>query len=132
MARNNYFDKGDPYSEWHRSLDNKLGYIDIDSCGICLKCKAPLYLAETTFDVGQAWKATTTTEKLARLAGLPSFLIFYKVNDKREVIAFRIKQLTPEKYKENVFTNPETWVQAMELLQDRHNLICTKKDAVNG
>ena len=71
MARNNYFNKGDPYSEWHRSLDNKLGYIDIDSVGICLKCKAPLYLAETTFDVNQTWKATTTTEALARLAGLP-------------------------------------------------------------
>ena len=129
MARNNYFDKGDPYSEWHRSLDNKLGYIDIDSVGICLKCKTPLYLAETTFDVGQSYKATTTTEKLARLAGLPSFLIFYKVYENREIIGFRVKQLTPEKYKQNVFVNPETWVQAMELLQDRHNLICTKKDA---
>ena len=129
MARNNYFNKGDPYSEWHRNLDNKLGYIDIDSVGICLKCKAPLYLAETTFDVGQSYKATTTTEKLARLAGLPSFLIFYKVDENREIIGFRVKQLTPEKYKQNVFVNPETWVQAMELLQDRHNLICTKKDA---
>ena len=129
MARNNYFDKGDPYSEWHRNLENKLGYIDIDSVGICLKCKAPLYLAETTFDVNQKLKATTTTEKLARLAGLPSFLIFYKVNDKREVIAFRIKQLTPTKDQKEVYLKPSAWVQAMELLQDRHNLICTKKDA---
>ena len=129
MARNNYFDKGEPYSEWHKNLDNKLGYIDIDSVGICLKCKAPLYLAETTFDVKQKWKATTTTEALARLAGLPSFLIFYKVNDKREVIAFRIKQLTPTKDIKEVYLKPEAWVQAMELLQDRHNLICTKKDA---
>ena len=132
MARNNYFNQGDPYSEWHRKLKNKLGYIDIDSCGICLKCKAPLYLAETTFDTGQPWKVTTTTEKLARLANLPSFLIFYKVNDKGEIVGFRVKQLTPEKYKLNVFVNPETWVQAMELLQDRHNIICAKRDAVNG
>ena len=123
MARNNYFNKGDPYSEWHRNLQNKLGYIDIDCVGICLKCKAPLYLAETTFDVKQKWKATTTTEALARLAGLPSFLIFYKV------IAFRIKQLTPTKDVKEVYLKPEAWVQAMELLQDRHNLICTKKDA---
>ncbi len=127
MARNNYYNKGDFYSEWHRALKNDLGYIDIDSVGICLKCKAPLYLAETTFDVGQAWKATTTTEKLARLANLPSFLIFYKVeNDK--VIKFRIKQLTPEKYKKDVELDPAAWVQAMELLQDRHNLICEKRD----
>ena len=129
MARSNYFNKGDPFSEWHRSLDNKLGYIDIDCCGICLKCKAPLYLAETTFDVGQPWKVTTTTEALARLAGLPSFLIFYKVNDKREVIAFRIKQLTPTKDQKTVILTPDAWVQAMELLQERHDLICTKRDA---
>ena len=127
MARNNYYNKGDAYSEWHRALKNDLGYIDIDSVGICLKCKAPLYLAETTFDIGQAWKATTTTEKLARLANLPSFLIFYRVeNDK--VIRFRIKQLTPEKYKKNIELDPAAWVQAMELLQDRHNLICEKRD----
>ena len=126
MARNNYYNKGDAYSEWHRSLKNDLGYIDIDSVGICLKCKQPLYLAETTFDVGQAWKATTTTEKLARLANLPSFLIFYKVKNKK-VVKFRIKQLTPEKYKKDVELDPAAWVQAMELLQDRHNLVCEKK-----
>ena len=129
MARNNYFDKGDPYSEWHRSLKNDLRYVDIDSCGICNKCKQPLYLAETTFDVGQSWKATTATEWLARAANLPSFLIFYKVNENREVISFRVKQLTPEKDRKEVLLEPEAWVQAMELLQDRHNLICKKKDA---
>ncbi len=126
MARNNYYNKGDAYSEWHRALKNDLGYIDIDSVGICLKCKQPLYLAETTFDVGQAWKATTTTEKLARLANLPSFLIFYKVENEK-VVKFRIKQLTPEKYKKDVELDPAAWVQAMELLQDRHNLVCEKK-----
>tara|TARA_Y100000592_G_scaffold93163_1_gene155948 strand:+ start:197 stop:574 length:378 start_codon:yes stop_codon:yes gene_type:complete len=125
MARNNYYNRGDHYSEWHRSLKNDLGYIDIDSVGICLKCKQPLYLAETTFDVGQAWKATTTTEALARMANLPSFLIFYKVED-NAVVSFRVKQLTPEKDKKEVLIEPRAWVQAMELLQDRHNLVCKK------
>jgi len=125
LARNNYYNRGDHYSEWHRSLKNDLGYIDIDSVGICLKCKQPLYLAETTFDVGQAWKATTTTEALARMANLPSFLIFYKVED-NAVVSFRVKQLTPEKDKKEVLIEPRAWVQAMELLQDRHNLVCKK------
>ena len=125
MARNNYYNRGDHCSEWHRSLKNDLGYIDIDSVGICLKCKQPLYLAETTFDVGQAWKATTTTEALARMANLPSFLIFYKVED-NAVVSFRVKQLTPEKDKKEVLIEPRAWVQAMELLQDRHNLVCKK------
>ena len=128
MARNNYFDKGDPYSEWHRALKNDLRYVDIDSCGICNKCKQPLYLAETTFDVGQSWKATTATEWLAQAANLPSFLIFYKVNENREVISFRVKQLTPIKDRKEIILKPEAWVQAMELLQDRHNLVCKKKD----
>ena len=87
----------------------------------------PLYLAETTFDVGQSWKATTTTEWLARMANLPSFLIFYKVEDK-QVVSFRVKQLTPIKDKKEVLLEPQAWVQAMELLQDQHNLVCKKKD----
>ena len=128
MARNNYFDKGDPYSEWHRSLKNDLRYVDIDSCGICNKCKQPIYLAETTFDVGQSWKATTATEWLAQAANIPSFLIFYKVNENREVISLRVKQLTPIKDRKEVLLKPEAWVQAMELLQDRHNLFCKKRD----
>ena len=128
MARNNYFDKGDPYSEWHRSLKNDLRYVDIDSCGICNKCKQPLYLAETTCDVGQSWKATTATEWLAQAAKLPSFLIFYKVNENREVISLRVKQLTPIKDRKEFVLEPEAWVQAMELLQDRHNLVCKKRD----
>ena len=128
MARNNYFDKGDPYSEWHRSLKNDLRYVDIDSCGICNKCKQPIYLAETTFDKGQSWKATTATEWLANAANLPSFLIFYKVNQNREVISLRVKQLTPIKDRKEIILKPEAWVQAMELLQDRHNLVCKKKD----
>ena len=128
MARNNYFDKGDPNSEWHRSLKNDLRYVDIDSCGICNKCKQPIYLAETTFDVGQSWKATTATEWLAQPANIPSFLIFYKVNENREVISLRVKQLTPIKDRKEIILKPEAWVQAMELLQDRHNLVCKKRD----
>jgi len=128
MARDIYFKdvKFSDYSLWHRALPQKLGLIDMDGVGICLKCKEPLYLKETAFYVGQAWKATTTTAKLARMCGLPSFLVFYKVKGK-QVIGFRVQQLTPEKGSE-VNLTPEAWVQAMELLQDRHNMVCTNKD----
>ncbi len=126
MARGNYFDKGDPYSEWHRAIEKKLAYIDIDSCGICIHCKTPLYLAETCFDVGQKWKATTTTEALAKMAGLPSFLVFYKVNKNNIVESFRIKQLTPEKCNET-YIEPSGWIQVMQLLQERHDLVCEGK-----
>lgn len=126
MARDIYYKdvKFSAYSLWHRALPEKLGFIDIDSCGICLKCKTPLYLAETAFDVGQPWKATTTTEALARLAGLPSFLVFYKVEGS-SVTSFRIKQLTPWKSDEMNML-PDGWTQVMQLLQERHDKICEK------
>jgi len=127
MAREIYFKdvKFSAYSLWHRSLTEKLGMLDIDAVGTCLKCKTPLYLAETAFDVGQPWKATRTTQKLAELAGLPSFLVFYKV-DGSSITSFRIKQLTPYK-SEEMFMMPDGWLQVMQLLQERHDLICEGK-----
>ena len=89
--KNNYFNVGDPYSEWCR--ENKVYMIDMDAVGICKVCKTPLYLAETCFDRGQSFKATTTTEALANLAGLPSFLVFYEANETRKVISLRVTQL---------------------------------------
>jgi len=124
VAREIYFKdvKFTAYSLWHRSLPEKVGMLDIDATGICLNCKTPLYLAETAFDVGQPWKATTTTKKLADLAGLPSFLVFYKVEGK-SIISFRIKQLTPWQ-SEEMYMLPDGWLQVMQLLQERHDLIC--------
>ena len=77
MAREIYFNdvQFSKYSYWHRSIKKKLAYIDIDKCGICHTCWQPLYLAELNFDVGQTYKTTSTTEALANMAGLPSFLV---------------------------------------------------------
>jgi len=124
--KNNYFNIGDPYSEWCR--DNKVYMIDMDAVGICKVCKTPLYLAETCFDRGQSFKATTTTEALANLAGLPSFLVFYEANETRKVISLRVTQLTPERGKETLML-PDGWFQVLELLQEQHNPHCVKKEA---
>ena len=124
--KNNYFNVGDPYSEWCR--ENKVYMIDLDVVGICKVCKTPLYLAETCFDRGQTWKATATTEALASLAGLPSFLVFYEANEARKVISLRVTQLTPERGKETLML-PDGWFQVLELLQEQHNPYCVKKEA---
>ena len=124
--KNNYFNVGDPYSEWCR--ENKVYMIDMDAVGICKVCKSPLYLAETCFDRGQSFKATTTTEALANLAGLPSFLVFYEANEARKVISLRVTQLTPERGKETLML-PDGWFQVLELLQEQHNPHCVKKEA---
>tara|TARA_E500000305_G_scaffold91543_1_gene79323 strand:+ start:55 stop:450 length:396 start_codon:yes stop_codon:yes gene_type:complete len=124
--KNNYFNVGDPYSEWCR--ENQVYMIDMDAVGICKRCKHPLYLAETCFDRGQTWKATTTTEALANLAGLPSFLVFYEANEARKVISLRVTQLTPTRGKETLML-PDGWFQVLELLQEQHNPHCVKKEA---
>ena len=124
--KKNYFNIGDPYSEWCR--DNQVYMIDMDAVGICKVCKSPLYLAETCFDRGQSFKATTTTEALANLAGLPSFLVFYEANEARKVISLRVTQLTPERGKETLML-PDGWFQVLELLQEQHNPYCVKKEA---
>ena len=123
--KKNYFNIGDPYSEWCR--ENQVYMIDMDAVGICKVCKSPLYLAETCFDRGQSWKATTTTEALANLAGLPSFLVFYQANEARKVISLRVTQLTPERGKETLML-PDGWFQVLELLQEQHNPHCVKKE----
>lgn len=124
--KGNYFNIGDPYSEWCR--DNKVYQIDLDAVGICKVCKFPLYLAETCFDRGQSFKATTTTEALARLSGLPSFLVFYSANQNRKVESLRVTQLTPKRGKETLML-PDGWFQVLELLQEQHNPHCVKKEA---
>ena len=123
-VKGNYFNIGDPYSEWFR--DKKVYMIDMDAVGICKVCKTPLYLAETCFDRGQSFKATTTTEALARLSGLPSFLVFYSANENRKVESLRVTQLTPEKGKETLML-PESWFEVLELLQEQHYPHCLKK-----
>ena len=126
MARRNYYNRGDWYSEWCRDVENRrIGFVDIDVCGICDKCWEPLYLAETCFDKGQTYKTTHTTERLATLAGLPSFLIFYKV-EKNKIVRFRIKQLTPTKSEEFNYMYPSGWVGIMEMLQEQHDKVCKK------
>lgn len=127
MARRNYYNKGDFYSEWSRKQNKKITWVDIDSCGICYRCWEPLYLAETCYDKGQDFKTTHSTERLATLAGLPSFLVFYKV-EKNDVTRFRIKQLTPVKSEEFNYLYPSGWVAILELLQEQHDKVCKKKD----
>ena len=79
------------YSGWHRTLGSELTYTDIDACEYCYKCEAPLVLIETAMDVGQSGKYTVPIYKLAKAAGIPFYLVFYKpVNDS---MMLRVKKI---------------------------------------
>ncbi len=62
------------YSHWHRTLDRRLGMIDLDAVECCDRCWSPLALLEMT-----AWgtrpKPVTTLVELARRSGLPAFTV---------------------------------------------------------
>ena len=93
LARYNYFGFGDHFSEFHRKHDGISG-IDLDFVETCPKCKEPLAFFETAFDKGQTFKATTTTEWIARKCAKPSFLVFYKPGEKMdEIEVFRVQIL---------------------------------------
>tara|TARA_B100000989_G_scaffold282309_1_gene247250 strand:- start:1679 stop:2056 length:378 start_codon:yes stop_codon:yes gene_type:complete len=123
LARYNYFGFGDHFSEFHRKHDGISG-IDLDFVETCPRCKEPLAFFETAFDKGQTFKATTTTEWIARKCGKPSFLVFYKPGEKMdEIEVFRVQILTPER-SEQYFMRPEEFINMLRGLQDKHKQFC--------
>jgi hypothetical protein len=123
MARLNYFNIGDHFSEYHRKFDGLAG-LDLDFIEICKKCQEPLAMFETAVDKGQTYKTTTVTEKIARACKVPSFLVFYTpglAHD--EVTQFRIKKLTPVESELRVM-NPPEFIKMLKILQERHSNDC--------
>ena len=53
--RYSYFEKGNPFNEWHRTIDD-LAAVDIDLVEVCSKCYQPLLLIEHAYDKGQTYK----------------------------------------------------------------------------
>lgn len=84
------------FSRWHRKLPNRCTAIDLDFMEYCDKCKMPLALIELAQDVGQKNKPTTILKQLARVSGVPAFLIFYKIEEENEEIGdCRVQQIWP-------------------------------------
>lgn len=125
MARYNYFNGGDHYSEWHRSNEG-IGMIDIDSVEICTNkgCWQPLAIIETVFDVGKYNKYTNIVEFIAEKLGIPAYLVYYKPsNADTDSLEFKIMRLKPFKSQlEGVYEGD--WLAELQGLQDQHRKIC--------
>jgi hypothetical protein len=125
MARYNYFNGGDHYSEWHRSNEG-IGMIDIDSVEICTNkgCWQPLAIIETVFDVGKYNKYTNIVEFIAEKLGIPAYLVYYKPSDANTgSLEFKIMRLKPFKSQlEGVYEGD--WLAELQGLQDQHRKIC--------
>ena len=123
MARYNYFNIGDHFSEFHRKFDGLAG-LDLDFIEICQKCQEPLAMFETAVDKGQTYKTTTVTEKIAIACKVPAYLVFYTPGSKHdEVTQFRIKKLTPAESELRVM-EPLEFIKMLKILQERHSNEC--------
>ena len=125
MARYNYFNSGDHYSEWHR-IHEGIAMIDIDSVEICSNkgCWQPLAIIENVYDVGKYNKYTTVVEFIAEKLGIPAYLLYYKpIGTSQQSLEFKIMRLKPFKsVLEGVYE--EDWLAELRSLQDEHRKVC--------
>jgi hypothetical protein len=115
MARWNYFNRGDHYSEWHRKFEG-IAMIDVDSVECCQVCYEPLAIIEVAMDKGQN-KAYTLVKKIADKMQLPGFVVLYTA-EQDEITQFRIKRVSPQVSKTYRIAEPELWLSYLKSLQD--------------
>lgn len=84
------------FSHWHRGLDPRYKFLDVDWVEFCDVCSKPLALMEIALDVGK-WKPTTVLEHLAKRSNLPAFCILYQVNAEDEVVGARVRRIYPNR-----------------------------------
>ena len=135
MVKKVYFKgvKFSGYSSWHRNnTHNCLGFSDIDQVSTCNACLKPLFLAECVFNNGQGWnKPHKVTKQLAEMAGIPAFIVWYKLIED-QMAYVHIKKIAPD-YKngyssEPIKLLPDHWLQFLELKQAEHYPDCKKQE----
>ena len=120
MARNNYFNQGDHYSEFHRQFDG-LAMIDIDAVEICKQCKSPLAVIETAYDKGQNFKSFIVTQLVAERLKVPGLVTLYQVDSKsNEIINFRVKKIYPTESDGFYNVPPYLYVKWLKRLHEKH------------
>ena len=134
MVKQVYFKgvKFSGYSSWHRKEHGSIAMSDIDKVSVCNACLEPLFLAETVFNNGQGWnKPHKITKRLAEKAGIPAFIIWYKlVGDM--LIFIHVKKIAPNYQggysSEPRRLSPDHWLQYLEFKQVEHFPNCKNKE----
>ena len=120
MARNNYYNQGDHYSEFHRQFDG-LAMVDIDQVEICKKCKKPLAVIETAYDTGQNFKSFIVTQLIAERLKVPGLVTLYQVDKtSNEIVNFRVKKIYPKESPGFYSVPPYLYVTWLKRLHTNH------------
>jgi hypothetical protein len=120
MARELYHSRGSDFNEWHRSLDETYAACDLDLIEMCKVCNEPLCFMETCHDIGQKFKATTLTEKVAAYCNKPAFLIFYTPGVVQgSLTQLRVTRLLPRRSSE-VLMEPLEFAKVLAYYHEQH------------
>lgn len=105
------------FSRWSReNLPEDWAWIDIDHCAYCKTCCEPLYLIELARDVGQSWKATTITRRVANALEIPALLVFYGP----EMTTVRVKRIAPNFTDLTEPLSPDVLIEWIRRCRDEH------------
>ena len=81
MKEERYGERDLCFSGWHRYQTNRFFPMrDLDCIEYCFRCDKPLALIEIACDVGQNEKWVKPMRELAKMAGLPAYIVFYQGN----------------------------------------------------
>lgn len=93
--------------------------IDVDGVEYCQYCKTPLLVWEAAYDNAQ-YKTTTVVRRLAEMAGVPAFLVRYRVS------LVTVQQVSPvwsDPYEADV----EAWQRWIVRKHDEHHARCPRR-----
>ena len=88
------------YSQWHRTLDDDITFVDIDAVEYCNNCYSPLTVMELAKDVGQHKKSFMITFNVAKGLDVPGYVVLYSPNEAAEdpkdmVTGMRVMKIYP-------------------------------------
>jgi len=132
MARQIYANDVDfsAYSITHRNSHDGIAMVDIDKVCCCISCLKPLFLAELCRHKGNLEdykKKHYSTKELARMAGLPAYLIWYHTTKDKVVYKVSVKKINPS-YSEIQHCTWKQWVSFLASRQVKHFKDCPRQE----
>ena len=132
MARQIYTNDVDfsAYSLEHRKSHGGIAMVDIDKVASCISCLKPLFLAELCRHKGtneDYKKKHYSTKELARMAGLPGYVIWYHEGANRKVYKLSVRKITPE-YSKIQHCSWDQWVSFLASRQVKHFKDCPRQE----
>lgn len=140
MQEEKHFTRCRAYSAWHRA-DSVRRYLEPGAARLLATCdvdmlhfceydpvtKQPLLLLETARDVGQSSKPAPVLTALAQRAGLPCYIVLYRLADKpnpadptvQDIQTFRVLRTNPDPQSEWRTMTPEQWASTLLVIRSR-------------